>query len=57
MNWKRRAWTCFGYVSTALLFGAAIDPGVVDIPLPWRPWLFLASIGWFYMFVTGFFTQ
>ena len=50
-----RKW--FGYGSTLVLFIGAIAPIQFNIPLTWRPWIFLAAILWFFLFSTGFFTE
>jgi hypothetical protein len=57
MTRKRRFWTFFGYISTAMLFTAAFAPNTFEIPVPWRPWIFLASILWAFLFTTGFFNS
>jgi hypothetical protein len=48
-----RKW--FGFGSSMVLFIGALAPSQLNIPLPWRPWIFLASILWFFLFSTGFF--
>jgi hypothetical protein len=56
MNRKYRTWTIFGIISTAILLAGAVAPRFFEIPVPWRPWIFLASILWTFLFSTGFFT-
>jgi hypothetical protein len=53
MKIKRILWKCFGIVSTALLDVAALEPGFFKMSLNLRPWVFLASIFWFFLFCTG----
>jgi hypothetical protein len=47
----------FGIGMTGVLLIGAIVPSQFNIPLPWRPWIFLASILWFFLFATGFFSE
>jgi hypothetical protein len=51
---KQRTWKVFGYISTLLLAAAALMPRLFQIPISIQPWLFLAAIAWFFLFVTGF---
>ncbi len=53
---KKRFRKWFGYISTTTVFVIAIMPGTFGIPTLWRPWIFLGSIMWFFLFSTGFFT-
>lgn len=48
-----RKW--FGFISTTVFFACAILPGTFGIPAIWRPWIFLGSIMWMFLFATGFF--
>jgi hypothetical protein len=52
---KKRLLKWFGYCSTTAIFACAILPGTFGIPVPWRPWLFLGSILWLFLFSIGFF--
>jgi len=52
---KRRFWKWFGYASTVILSVGAVTPQTFDIPILWRPWIFLASVLWLFLFSTGFF--
>jgi hypothetical protein len=53
MNIKLVFWKYFGIVSTVLLDAAALDPDIFKIPLTLRPWVFLVSVIWFFLFCTG----
>jgi hypothetical protein len=53
MNIKLVFWKYFGIVSTVLLGAAALDPDIFKIPFPVRPWVFLVSVVWFFLFCTG----
>jgi hypothetical protein len=52
---KRRTWEMLGYVSTLILGVAALSPQIFHIPRTVHPWVFLAAIIWFFLFITGFF--
>jgi hypothetical protein len=51
---KQRIWKFFGYFSTLLLAAAALLPQIFRVPHQMQPWVFLAAIVWFFLFVTGF---
>lgn len=53
---KRRLWKIFGYISTMLLSVAALFPQLLRLPHELYGWVFLAAIGWFFMFIMGFFS-
>jgi hypothetical protein len=53
---KRRIWKWLGYASTAILLFGAVAPQTLNIPLQWRPWVFLVSILWIFLFSTGSFS-
>ena len=55
MAMKRNGWKWFGYLSTALLFAAAVAPDVFHEPYQVRPWIFLVAIAWCYLLFTGTF--
>jgi hypothetical protein len=53
-SWRRLVkW--FGVLSTALIGAAAFAPSVFGIPTDLQPWVFLASIFWFFAFCAGMF--
>jgi hypothetical protein len=52
---KRRIWKWLGYSSTLFLFICDFTPRTFNIPADWCPWLFLISILWFFLVITGFF--
>jgi hypothetical protein len=56
MNRKYHTWKIFGIISTAILLAGAVAPRFFEIPVLWRPWIFLAAIMWTFLFSTGFFT-
>ncbi len=53
---KRRIIKWFGYSSCVFLLICDITPRTFSIPTDWSPWLFLISILWFFLVITGFFT-
>lgn len=52
---RRRIRKWFGVLSTALIGAAALAPNAFGIPTALRPWVFLASIFWFFAFCAGIF--
>jgi hypothetical protein len=38
---------------TAVLAAGAVAPDVMNIPLAWQPWLFIAAIFWSVLYFTG----
>jgi len=54
---KRRFFTWFGILSTLLFFTSALVPAAFGVPTSWRPWVFLGSILWFFLFSTGTFSS
>jgi hypothetical protein len=54
---KRRVWRWIGYSSTLFLFILDITPRTFSIPAEWRAWLFLISIVWFFLIISGIFTS
>jgi hypothetical protein len=45
----------FGILSTLALGAAALSPDTFNVPLQWRPWIFLTFIFWFFAFCGGLF--
>jgi hypothetical protein len=45
----------FGALTTALICAAALAPNAFGIPIDLHPWLFLASIFWFFALCAGLF--
>jgi hypothetical protein len=54
---KRQLVKWFGIASTIMLVIAAITPDTINIPLNWRPWVYLTAIFWIFAFCTGTFNS
>lgn len=52
---KQRIREKLGLVSTVLLGVVALSPQSFHISQTVHPWVFLAAIVWFFLFITGFF--
>ncbi len=52
---KRRLWKWFGYISTGIVLICDVSSQTLHIPIGLIPWIFVASIFWFFLFITGFF--
>lgn len=44
-------------VITVALATVAVAPDILNVPLAWQPWLFVASIAWFVSYFTGTFNS
>ena len=44
-----------GIFSTATLITASVTPGTLHIPIHLRPWIFLTTIAWTTLIVSGVF--
>lgn len=45
-----------GFLSAAGLTAASVAPNVVHIPIPMRPWVFMFTIVWTLLVVSGVFS-
>ena len=45
----------FGVFSTVALGAAAFTPSTFNMPMNFRPWVFVTFIFWFFAFCAGFF--
>lgn len=45
-----------GILSTAALAAASVAPNTFKIPVPMRPWLFIFTIAWTLLVVSGVFS-
>jgi len=45
-----------GILSTAGLAAASVAPNTLHIPVPMRPWLFIFTIAWTVLVVSGVFS-
>ena len=45
-----------GIISTAALVTASIAPNTLHVPTPLRPWVFLFTIAWMLLLVSGVFS-
>jgi len=55
MSSKGRLLKWFGILSTVILGAAAFAPDTFNVPLSFRPWIFLTFTFWFCAFCAGFF--
>jgi hypothetical protein len=46
-----------GIFSTAMLITASVMPDTLHIPIPARPWVFLVTIAWIMLEVSGVFVS
>lgn len=46
-----------GILSTAGLAAASVAPNAFNIPVPFRPWLFMFTIAWTILIVSGVFSS
>ncbi len=51
----RRPLKIFGYISTMAWTAAALAPNTFNVPLNFRPWVFVTFIFWFFSFCAGLF--
>lgn len=49
--------TLAGIVSTVFLVAASVAPKTLNIPAPMRPWIFLLTIAWTLLVVSGVFSS
>ncbi len=54
---KRRLGKLVYYVFTLSIFVVGVMPDTFNIPLVLRPWIFLASIMWIFIFSSGVFNS
>jgi hypothetical protein len=45
-----------GIISTAALVTASVAPNTLHIPIPLRPWIFMFTIAWALLIVSGVFS-
>ena len=45
-----------GILSTTGLVAASVAPNVLHIPIPMRPWIFMFTIAWTILVVSGVFS-
>jgi hypothetical protein len=57
MLFFRRLWKWFSILLTFAWGAAAFAPDAFNVPLPFRPWIFVSFIFWFFTFCTGFFNS
>lgn len=55
INFIRLPLKVFGVISTAAWGAAALIPNTFNVPLNFRPWVFLTFIFWFFGFCAGLF--
>jgi FtsH-binding integral membrane protein len=46
-----------GIVSTALLITASVSPGTLHLPLVIQPWVFILTLLWLILVISGVFTS
>ncbi len=51
----RRPLKIFGYISTVAWTAAALAPATFNVPINFRPWVFVTFIFWFFGFCAGLF--
>lgn len=51
----RRPLKVFGFLSTAVWSVAAFVPNIFNVPLNYRPWVFVTFIFWFFGYCAGLF--
>ena len=51
----RRPLKIFGYISTMAWTAAALAPATFNVPINFRPWVFVTFIFWFFGFCAGLF--
>ncbi len=56
MNKKLSLSKLAGIISTATLITASLAPNTLNIPVPMRPWIFLFTIAWTLLIVSGVFS-
>jgi len=55
MSFIRHLVKWFGVLSTVALGAAAFTPATFNMPINFRPWVFVTFIFWFFAFCAGFF--
>ncbi|MBE0672615.1 MAG: hypothetical protein IH588_18720 [Anaerolineales bacterium] len=46
-----------GIISTAALVTASVAPNTLHVPVPMRPWVFIAAIAWTLLITSGVFSS
>ncbi|HNA88089.1 MAG TPA: hypothetical protein PK414_00980 [Anaerolineales bacterium] len=46
-----------GILSTAMLITASIAPNTLNIPMSFRPWIFMGAVAWTLLIVSGVFSS
>jgi hypothetical protein len=55
MKFLRPILKWFSLLSTIALGAAALAPDTFNVPAPFRPWVFLTFVFWFFAYCAGFF--